>query len=490
MNKYTNFVIYPDNEYQKAISKHLYFEKEDTIFTDAREVKADMMYLLADGYQYRIRMRGLPKQYPKAVLQIAKKWNLSLSVSSNQLNWADLSLGFDDLTVFVKSKEEYERICKMPKKYTLMVLPEVLEEIYDDVTQRRNIKDIILFSYNLNSVTPEMIKKYNPSLIGLMNSSLYVGCKDLYLPDDFIKIQEAANDIIYKSNASKEGIRDIDKFLGIYKLLGEILEYDTVVVRSLSSINDHNLLGLLRGRTACEGFAKILTEILTLAEIDSTVIIGNYEGQTISGAHAWNKVVIDGKWYNCDLSGDSVLIREGAKPDTCLLTDEEFEKGGYIFGDKSKIDDLGNNYELSQENYDQDEIDKFFEKDHNPIADSIKKEVLSPRKMVEQIAKVKRSYSEPIYLRLYREDKEHYGIQFRRRLHNGMTRPISDESPSFEVAKRGEFLEEYQKQFGIAKAKKGIILSKGLVLSFRKDEKKKIKEDSVIDVELEESGER
>ncbi len=486
-NEYTNFVIYPDDEYQEAITKYLNYEKEDIVGIDARELKANIMYLFADGYQYEITMQGLPKQYPKAVLQIAKKWNLSLSVSSNQLNAADLSIGFDNLTVVVKSKEDYERVCKMPKKYTLMVLPEVLEEIYDDVTQRRNIKEIILLSVNLNSVTLEMIKKYNPSSIGLMNTSLHVGCKDLYLPGDFIKIQEAANDMIYKSNANKEGIRDIDKFLGIYKLLGETLEYDPMAVRRILNMNDHNLLGLLRGSTACEGFATILTEILTLAKIDSTVIIGNYESQKGSEGHAWNKVAIDGKLYNCDLSGDSISIREGAKPENCLLTDKEFEKEGYIFGDNKLLD---NNYELAQENYDQDEIDKFFEKDHNSIADLIKKEVLSPKDMVEKIAIVKRRYSTPIYLRLYREDKEHYGIQFRRRLTNGMTRPISDEYPSFEVSKRGEFLEEYQKRFGVAKAKKGTILSKGLVLSFVKDKKKKIKEDFVIDVDLEEDEER
>ncbi len=63
--------------------------------------------------------------------------------------------------------------------------------------------------------------------------------------------------------------------------------------------------GLVLNTPQCEGYAKTFTYVCNKVGIESMVITGNVG----SGAsHAWNKVKIDGDWYNIDLTNDDPIL--------------------------------------------------------------------------------------------------------------------------------------------------------------------------------------
>jgi len=80
----------------------------------------------------------------------------------------------------------------------------------------------------------------------------------------------------------------------------------------------------------CEGYAKILQQVLKSSGIDCKYISGIGRnrwdiGKTEEGeAHGWNQVKIDGQWYNCDLTWDASKIKESRPLEYCLQSDEEF----------------------------------------------------------------------------------------------------------------------------------------------------------------------
>lgn len=60
--------------------------------------------------------------------------------------------------------------------------------------------------------------------------------------------------------------------------------------------------GVLLGRTAvCDGLSRAMSFLCALEGIDCIRVTGSYSGVP----HAWNKVKIDGKWYNVDVTADA-----------------------------------------------------------------------------------------------------------------------------------------------------------------------------------------
>ena len=80
---------------------------------------------------------------------------------------------------------------------------------------------------------------------------------------------------------------------------------------------------LLYGRAVCDGYAKALDLLCYLSGIDCVRINGeatNSSGNT--GGHAWNKVKIDGQWYNIDVTWDDpVSSRPVLRYDYFLVSD-------------------------------------------------------------------------------------------------------------------------------------------------------------------------
>lgn len=76
---------------------------------------------------------------------------------------------------------------------------------------------------------------------------------------------------------------------------------------------------LLYGRAVCDGYSKALDLLCYLSGIDCVRINGVSNG----GGHAWNKVEIDGQWYNVDVTWDDpVSSRPILRYDYFLVSDD------------------------------------------------------------------------------------------------------------------------------------------------------------------------
>lgn len=81
----------------------------------------------------------------------------------------------------------------------------------------------------------------------------------------------------------------------------------------------HNAAGpLLDGLAVCEGYSNALDILCYLSGIECIRVNGVSNG----GSHAWNKVKIDGQWYNIDVTWDDpVSSRPLLRYDYFLVSD-------------------------------------------------------------------------------------------------------------------------------------------------------------------------
>ena len=174
--------------------------------------------------------------------------------------------------------------------------------------------------YNLNQIY--MGKEYKSS-----NDKDLSANAEWYDIDTYKKLRMEIDTLVQEI----EGNSDIEKFLEIYKRIGNKISYDHENMDRTQDEDDtiymggytpaHNLKGgLLNNTCVCEGYSKILKQALSCVDIECKYIVG--EGE--SKHHAWNQVKIDGKWYNVDLTWDSERIQGNRALDYCLQSDEEF----------------------------------------------------------------------------------------------------------------------------------------------------------------------
>lgn len=70
---------------------------------------------------------------------------------------------------------------------------------------------------------------------------------------------------------------------------------------------------LVRGKAACEGYARALLLLLDQQGIDSVVVTGNATNSAgDTSKHAWNKVRVDGDWYHVDITWNDPVSENGA----------------------------------------------------------------------------------------------------------------------------------------------------------------------------------
>ncbi len=78
---------------------------------------------------------------------------------------------------------------------------------------------------------------------------------------------------------------------------------------------------LLDGKAVCDGYAHAFDLLCYLSGIDCLKIAGTANG----GGHAWNKVELDGVWYNVDVTWDDPVVIGGGdmlRYDYFLVSDE------------------------------------------------------------------------------------------------------------------------------------------------------------------------
>lgn len=251
---------------------------------------------------------------------------------------------------------------------------------------------ITLVINNASELSNEDLQRYIDSGINLKGITIYSkeneqDQNETYDIQTYAAIRDKLEELV-------EGIDlnapEKERFAEVYKRVCSSIVYDTPAAYPVTKAqqeyseqqvyNCRNLRnGLLEGKCVCAGYADILKNALSMVNIEAEYTVGAVIEKTISSKrfkedkykdkfidkkddgtvgigeyHAWNKVKLDGVWYNVDPTWDATAMRAGAIPTHCLKTDEEIKKK-----DK-KTDFKGSECVTS---VDQIEVDKMFEPD-------------------------------------------------------------------------------------------------------------------------------
>ncbi|MDU7475217.1 MAG: transglutaminase domain-containing protein [Paenibacillus macerans] len=128
----------------------------------------------------------------------------------------------------------------------------------------------------------------------------------------FAKIKSIVAEII------QPDMNDHQKIKAIHDYVVRYLKYD----QDLQKFTAYE--GLTTREAVCQGYALMTYRMLRDAGIDNLII----EGKVNNTAHAWNLVLLDGKWYHLDTTWDDPVPDEGdrVRYTYFLLTDDQIRK--------------------------------------------------------------------------------------------------------------------------------------------------------------------
>ena len=205
--------------------------------------------------------------------------------------------------------------------------------IFDKVADKKQI-EIVIFSYNdwvyTNLELLDWVKCYNR------------------VTDGFI---ENAQKHLKEMDNYKE-LSDYEKLLNVHRYICNHASYDYKEVNRMKYLDDidnfdladaHDAIGFIRdGKIVCDGYAYTYQWLLDYLGIDCIVVYGDSTLRGKPEGHAWNKVKLDGKWYNVDVcwadTSDGMSY--------FLKSDDYYDKNFHKIDEYFNIESL-----LSKENY-------------------------------------------------------------------------------------------------------------------------------------------
>ncbi|QHW31838.1 hypothetical protein GZH47_13995 [Paenibacillus rhizovicinus] len=185
------------------------------------------------------------------------------------------------------------------------------------ILQGAKMKEGLLFQPKANasreqifSLAYRIASGYGPLYIGsetdLLEAALHNGQELIFKDDRSKRIYEEAARV----NASilKPGMTDFEKELAIhdYLVLHIAYDYDNYLKDTVPADSYSAYGSLFLGTAVCQGYAYAAHIMLELAGIDSQIVTGTANGV----GHAWNKVKIDGDYYNLDVTWDDPVPDE------------------------------------------------------------------------------------------------------------------------------------------------------------------------------------
>ena len=207
------------------------------------------------------------------------------------------------------------------------------------------IKDCSYLTVSLAKVFEEKLKIEKINFLDIEETQIEYSCS----LETYIKIRKEIDS--YNNKVSKHSTIT-EKFLEIYKILGENIEIDKE--KEGSAVDSYNLEYALIEKKCCSMlFANLLQNCLACLEIESNRIQGiNKKDEK---EHRWNQIKLEEKWYNADLAMDVRWISQKnifkRKSKYCLLNDQTF----YM----THTPKLGNTH-FAEENFDKNILRVFF----------------------------------------------------------------------------------------------------------------------------------
>lgn len=117
------------------------------------------------------------------------------------------------------------------------------------------------------------------------------------------ELKSATHEII------NDGMSEYDKVKAINDYIINRYEYDY----SLNSINVYT--ALTTSEAVCQGYSMTAYKMFEYAGIKNRIVVGTARGTS----HSWNIVMIDGKWYQIDITNN-----DSGNPDKYFLVSDQF----------------------------------------------------------------------------------------------------------------------------------------------------------------------
>jgi hypothetical protein len=142
-----------------------------------------------------------------------------------------------------------------------------------------------------------------------------------------------------------DGMSDYEKVKAAYQFIAQKVDYDYDTFEATDpkkgsfwlnqdqiKLDSFNWVGFaLTDCVVCEGYSQAMKALMNMAEVPCIVVTGEPESWDESG-HAWNKVYLDGNWYNLDITWDDNGTTAGT--DYFLKSDASFRRdahGPYLY---------------------------------------------------------------------------------------------------------------------------------------------------------------
>jgi len=186
------------------------------------------------------------------------------------------------------------------------------------------------------------------------------------------KVQEIAGEIL------KPGMSYIEREIAINNYLCSSIEYDNEAADQLMEYgkvdeeyyNSFNAYGaLIEGIAVCEGYSEAFKLLCDRAGIDCIIVTGELDGV----GHAWNRVRINDKWYDVDVTNnDKEELANSHINIPMAISDQYLKEDSYYITDKNiGVMDRGTSQQYEYYNY----SGKYIEKDdiYDYIVENIQK---------------------------------------------------------------------------------------------------------------------
>lgn len=126
------------------------------------------------------------------------------------------------------------------------------------------------------------------------------------LPSDHpqaLKLYEKVCEVL--DSITRSGMSDYDKELAIHDYLVANCEYGYEDYAKEDSFTAYG--ALIHNKAVCNGYAEAMALLLSCCDVENAIMTGSAGGDL----HAWNRVKIDGQWYQLDATWDDPVPDRG-----------------------------------------------------------------------------------------------------------------------------------------------------------------------------------
>ncbi|MCR5145810.1 MAG: hypothetical protein K6B70_00445 [Clostridia bacterium] len=196
--------------------------------------------------------------------------------------------------------------------YEISLPEDIFISNYDELIRNKNIRRVSIYNSNL-FLNQDLLDRCGGMIRDIKINDLS------YSVSEYMKVKEVAEKIITRIASKNE----FEKFMIIYNYLVNSIEYEK------NSLNKDSLKGALCDKKCvCAGYVEALSLLLTKAGIECNEVYGNTRlaDDKCFPEHVWSQVKINGKWYNCDVTWDSMQRDKRDDYEFCLLSDSDFKR--------------------------------------------------------------------------------------------------------------------------------------------------------------------